>query len=79
MESLKGMGFGELRDALLAINPLNIHHVKRCNEAEAEFWKCNEGYQIKPSHELLQFDCGGQVCTWGRWWWGDAYLTLSAR
>ena len=35
--------------------------MKRCNIAEAEFWKQSEGYQIRPSDELLQFDCGGQV------------------
>jgi L-galactono-1,4-lactone dehydrogenase len=61
MESMKGTGFGELRDALLAIDPLNIEHVKKVNAAEAEFWKRNSGYQVKPSDQLLQFDCGGQV------------------
>lgn len=60
-EDIKGMGFGELRDALLAFAPLDIEHVKRCNQAEAEFWSKNEGYQTKPSDQLLQFDCGGQV------------------
>jgi L-galactono-1,4-lactone dehydrogenase len=60
-ESMQGMGFGEIRDALLAVNPLDVEHVKRCNEAEAEFWRRCEGYQTKPSDELLQFDCGGQV------------------
>ena len=55
-----GMGFGEIRDALLAFDPLDIDHVKRCNQAEAEFWSKNEGYQTKPSDQLLQFDCGGQ-------------------
>jgi L-galactono-1,4-lactone dehydrogenase len=60
-EDVKGMGFGELRDALLAFAPLDIEHVKRCNQAEAEFWSMNEGYQTKPSDKLLQFDCGGQV------------------
>lgn len=60
-EDIKGMGFAALRDALLAFDPLNIEHVKRCNQAEAEFWKNNEGYQTKPSDKLLQFDCGGQV------------------
>eukprot|EP00934_Nitzschia_sp_Nitz4_P003516 Nitzschia sp. Nitz4//scaffold1_size375055//224507//226296//NITZ4_000291-RA/size375055-snap-gene-0.207-mRNA-1//1//CDS//3329541090//3506//frame0 len=59
-EEIRGMGFGTLRDALLAFNPLDIDHVKRCNQAEAEFWKMNEGYQTKPSDRLLQFDCGGQ-------------------
>lgn len=60
-ELVHGMGFGELRDALLAFDPLNIEHVKRCNQAEADFWTKNEGYQTKPSDQLLQFDCGGQV------------------
>lgn len=55
------MGFGEVRDALLAFDPLDIDHVKRCNQAEADFWSNNEGFQNKPSDQLLQFDCGGQV------------------
>jgi L-galactono-1,4-lactone dehydrogenase len=50
-----------LIDALLAFDPLSIEHVKKCNQAEAEFWSRSEGYQTKPSDELLQFDCGGQV------------------
>jgi L-galactono-1,4-lactone dehydrogenase len=62
LEMMQGMGFGELRDALVAAgNPSNINHIKRCNKAEAEFWRRSEGYQIKLSDELLQFDCGGQV------------------
>lgn len=60
-ETIEGMGFGELRDALLAFSPLNMDHVKRVNKAEAQFWHNNEGYQTKPSDQLLQFDCGGQV------------------
>jgi L-galactono-1,4-lactone dehydrogenase len=61
-ESVRGMGFAALRDAILAMkDPLDIIHVQRCNQAEAEFWKRNEDYVIKPSDELLQFDCGGQV------------------
>jgi len=59
-DDVKGMGFGDLRDALLAFAPLDVAHVKRCNKAEADFWKKNEGYQVRPSDELLQFDCGGQ-------------------
>ena len=59
--TMEGMGFGELRDALLAVDPLDVQHVQRCNKAEAEFWRKSEGYQTKPSDELLQFDCGGQV------------------
>jgi len=60
LDDVRGMGFGDLRDTLLAFAPLDVTHVKRCNKAEAEFWKKNEGYQIRPSDELLQFDCGGQ-------------------
>jgi L-galactono-1,4-lactone dehydrogenase len=63
-EMLNGMGFGELRDALLALNPLDVDHVKRCNEAEARFWRNNEGYRMLPSDQLLQFDCGGQQWVW---------------
>mmetsp|Transcript_322 Transcript_322/g.561 ORF Transcript_322/g.561 Transcript_322/m.561 type:complete len:603 (+) Transcript_322:83-1891(+) len=63
-ETMEGMGFGELRDALLAVNPLDVEHVRRCNEAEAEFWSKSGGYQIKSSDELLQFDCGGQQWVW---------------
>eukprot|EP00977_Amphora_coffeiformis_P026794 scaffold30342_cov157-Amphora_coffeaeformis.AAC.1 len=63
-ETMKGMGFGELRDALLAIDPLNIEHVKQVNAAEAEFWRRSSGFQVKPSDELLQFDCGGQQWVW---------------
>jgi len=60
-DNLNERGFGELRDALLSFNPLCGKHVKIVNKAEAEFWKQNEGYQLKPSDQLLQFDCGGQV------------------
>ena len=60
-EMINEKGFGELRDALLAFDPLNGDHVKEVNKAEARFWKQNEGYQLKPSDQLLQFDCGGQV------------------
>lgn len=60
-EILNEKGFGELRDALLSFNPLCGKHVDLVNQAEAEFWKQSEGYQLKPSDQLLQFDCGGQV------------------
>ena len=60
-QTVKGMGFGEIRDALLAVDPLDLDHVKRCNQAEAEFWRRSEGTAVKPSDQLLQFDCGGQV------------------
>jgi len=59
-DEIDGMGFGELRDALLSFDPLSVEHAALCNEAEAKFWKRSEGYQIQPSDKLLQFDCGGQ-------------------
>lgn len=59
-DEIRDKGFGELRDALLAFGPLNSEVVKRVNAAEAAFWRKNEGYQLKPSDQLLQFDCGGQ-------------------
>lgn len=63
-EQVQGMGFGELRDQILSIDPLNVEHVKECNKAEAEFWRRSQGFRIKPSDELLQFDCGGQQWVW---------------
>jgi len=59
-EEIEGKGFGELRDKLLSFGPLNSDVVQRVNKAEAIFWRNNEGYQLKPSDQLLQFDCGGQ-------------------
>ena len=48
-ETIMGMGFGELRDALLSFAPLDKDHVKRVNKVEAEFWRRSEGWQTKPS------------------------------
>ncbi|KAL3906401.1 MAG: hypothetical protein SGILL_009284, partial [Bacillariaceae sp.] len=53
-EDVKGMGFGEVRDALLAFDPLSVKHVKRCNRAEAEFWKKNEGQTNSNDMEFMQ-------------------------
>ena len=54
-ENLEGMGFGALRD------PLSVEHMRGVNRAEAEFWRRSEGYRLRPSDELLHFDCGGHV------------------
>lgn len=54
------MGFGQLRDELLKVNPLNVEHVKRVNAAEAEFWKRSKGMRVDWSDQILGFDCGGQ-------------------
>ncbi|XP_022966248.1 L-galactono-1,4-lactone dehydrogenase, mitochondrial [Cucurbita maxima] len=52
--------FTELRDKLLALDPLNKEHVVKVNQAEAEFWWKSEGYRVGWSDEILGFDCGGQ-------------------
>lgn len=50
----------QLRDELIAANPLDTEWIKRVNAAEAEFWKRNSGRRVGWSDELLGFDCGGQ-------------------
>ncbi|KAJ9181024.1 hypothetical protein P3X46_009200 [Hevea brasiliensis] len=54
------LSFTELRDKLLALDPLNKDHVIKVNHAEAEFWRKSEGYRVGWSDEILGFDCGGQ-------------------
>ncbi|NP_001312485.1 L-galactonolactone dehydrogenase, mitochondrial-like [Nicotiana tabacum] len=53
------LSFTELRDKLLALDPLNKEHVIEINKAEAEFWRKSEGYRVGWSDEILGFDCGG--------------------
>lgn len=58
---INGMGFGDLRDVILASgNMLDPDHVKRCNKAEHAFWAKAGGIDLAPSDQKLQFDCGGQ-------------------
>ena len=60
-ETINGMGFGDLRDLILALgNMLDPEHIKQCNKAEKEFWFKAQGLRVLPSDQLLQFDCGGQ-------------------
>ncbi|KAK1277710.1 hypothetical protein QJS04_geneDACA007409 [Acorus gramineus] len=54
------LSFTELRDKLLALDPLNKDHVIKVNQAEAEYWRKSEGYRVGWSDEILGFDCGGQ-------------------
>ncbi|KAL9336194.1 hypothetical protein Peur_070682 [Populus x canadensis] len=54
------LSFTELRDKLLALDPLSKDHVVKINRAEAEFWRKSEGYRVGWSDEILGFDCGGQ-------------------
>jgi len=57
--SLEGLNFAQLRERLLAIDPLNPKHVARVNQAEAEFWQLSAGERIADSTEILGFECGG--------------------
>jgi L-galactono-1,4-lactone dehydrogenase len=60
-ETIRGMGFGDLRDAILASgNMLDPTHIRQCNKAEVQFWTKAQGLDIAPSDQKLQFDCGGQ-------------------
>lgn len=54
------MNFAQLRDALLALSPLDKQHVIEVNRAEAAFWRASEGYRVDWSDRLLGFECGGQ-------------------
>ena len=59
-QNLNTLGFGDLRDLLIALNPLSKTHLTNVNKAELEFWRKNQGIIIAPSSEILSFDCGGQ-------------------
>ena len=54
------MNFAQLRDALLALAPLDREHVIAVNEAEAKYWHQAQGYRVDWSDKILGFDCGGQ-------------------
>ncbi|GAB2227939.1 hypothetical protein Droror1_Dr00009768 [Drosera rotundifolia] len=54
------LSFTELRDKLIALDPLNTDHIIEVNQAEAEYWRKSEGYRVGWSDEILGFDCGGQ-------------------
>lgn len=58
--SVESLSATQLRDALLAIDPLNQHWIAKINKAEAEYWKMSQGDRVGWSDELLGFDCGGQ-------------------
>jgi len=54
------MNFAELRDKLLAHNPLDAAWVRRVNQAEAAFWRNNAGVRVDYSDRILGFECGGE-------------------
>ncbi|CAG9464777.1 unnamed protein product [Pedinophyceae sp. YPF-701] len=60
LQDVLGLSATQLRDHLLALNPLGTGFVSKVNEAEAEFWRRSQGYRIGWSDEILGFDCGGQ-------------------
>ncbi|KAK9839195.1 hypothetical protein WJX81_000695 [Elliptochloris bilobata] len=57
IEELSGT---QLRDRLIAVNPLDRDWIARVNQADAEHWRRSEGYRVGWSDQLLGFDCGGQ-------------------
>ncbi|KAK7278936.1 hypothetical protein RJT34_23976 [Clitoria ternatea] len=59
-QNIDSLSFTELRDKLIALDPLNKKHIMKVNQAEAEFWRKSEGYRVGWSDEILGFDCGGQ-------------------
>ncbi|XP_027364130.1 L-galactono-1,4-lactone dehydrogenase, mitochondrial [Abrus precatorius] len=59
-QNVDELSFTELRDKLIALDPLNKNHIIKVNQAEAEFWQKSEGYRVGWSDEILGFDCGGQ-------------------
>ncbi|KAK4533236.1 hypothetical protein CCYA_CCYA16G4118 [Cyanidiococcus yangmingshanensis] len=59
-EDLHRMSFTELRDHLIALDPLNTSWIRMVNQAEAEFWKRSQGVRVDWSDRILSFDCGGQ-------------------
>lgn len=57
---LEAASFSELRDRLLALQPLSVAHVAAVNAAEAEFWRLSSGWRCGDSEAILGFDCGGE-------------------
>ena len=53
------MNFAQLRDALLALAPLDRSHVIEVNKAESLFWSKAEGWRVDWSDKILGFECGG--------------------
>jgi L-galactono-1,4-lactone dehydrogenase len=60
--ALLTMSFADLRDKLLALNPLSSAHVAAVNVAEAAFWRASAGWRVGDSEAILGFECGGEQC-----------------
>lgn len=59
-DDIGGLGWTELRDELLALDPLAPAWVARVNAAEAAYWAAAAGARVGPVHTILGFDCGGE-------------------
>ena len=57
---LQNYSFAQIRDMLLAVNPLDVHTIRRINRAEEEYWKSAQMVRVDDSARVLGFDCGGQ-------------------
>jgi len=59
-DAISGLSLAQLRDELLAVNPLDVEHIKKVNRAEALCWQQSQGVRVAPSDGVLGFECGGQ-------------------
>lgn len=57
---VQALTFTQLRDQILACDPLNVDLVKKLNKAEAVFWERSAGFNADDSTKILGFDCGGE-------------------
>jgi len=53
------LSFTELRDELIALDPINVEHIKKVNNVESLFWKRNQEIRVNTSDQILGMDCGG--------------------
>merc|ERR1711871_1864234 len=60
LADVDALTFGQLRDLVLEVAPLDTAHVKRVNAAEAAFWSRSQGDRTAWSDGVLGFECGGQ-------------------
>ena len=57
---LQNYSFAQIRDILLAVNPLDVNTIRRVNKAEEEYWQSAQMVRVDDSAKVLGFDCGGQ-------------------
>jgi L-galactono-1,4-lactone dehydrogenase len=59
----ESLSFSQLRDLLLDHAPLDTAHIRRVNQAEAQFWDATARAsvaRVDDSTNILGFDCGGE-------------------